>query len=109
MASILITGCSRGLDLELTKLSSLSTDISIVFATARSLTPALQDVVDSSGGCVQFVSLDVTKDDSITAAVQEVTKKLGPGKGLDVLVNNAGIQLRRMEQHACMPWKNRSP
>jgi NAD(P)-dependent dehydrogenase (short-subunit alcohol dehydrogenase family) len=42
---------------------------------------------------VLFVSLDVSKDDSITAAVQEVTKKLGPGKGVDVLVNNAGIQI----------------
>jgi NAD(P)-dependent dehydrogenase (short-subunit alcohol dehydrogenase family) len=97
MISILITGCSRGLGLELTKLFNLSADVNIVFATARNLTPALQDVVESSSGRVQFVSLDVTKDDSITTAVQEVTEKLGPGKGLDVLVNNAGIQI--LEKH----------
>ena len=93
MASILITGCSRGIGLELTKLYSLLTDVSIVFATARSLTPALQEVIDSSSDRVQFISLDVTKDDSITAAVQEVTEKLGPRRGLDILVNKAGIQV----------------
>jgi NAD(P)-dependent dehydrogenase (short-subunit alcohol dehydrogenase family) len=93
MASYLITGCSRGLGLELTKLLSSSPTVSTVFATARSLTPDLEDVVNSSSGRVHFVPLDVTKDDSIAAAAEEVTRKLGSGNGLDVLVNNAGIQI----------------
>jgi NAD(P)-dependent dehydrogenase (short-subunit alcohol dehydrogenase family) len=93
MASYLITGCSRGIGLELTKLLSSSSAVGTIFATARSLTPALQDVVNASGGGVHFVPLDVTKDDSIAAAVLEVDRKLGSGNGLDVLINNAGIQI----------------
>jgi NAD(P)-dependent dehydrogenase (short-subunit alcohol dehydrogenase family) len=93
MASYLITGCSRGIGLEITKLLSSSSTVGTVFATARSLTPALQDLVNSSGGCVHFVPLDVTKDDSIAAAALEVNQKLGSESGLDVLINNAGIQI----------------
>jgi NAD(P)-dependent dehydrogenase (short-subunit alcohol dehydrogenase family) len=93
MASYLITGCSRGLGLELTKLLSSSSAVSTIFATARSLTPALQDLVNSSNGRIHFVPLDVAKDDSIAAAVQEVTQILGADRGLDVLINNAGIQI----------------
>ncbi|KFY93043.1 hypothetical protein V500_03939, partial [Pseudogymnoascus sp. VKM F-4518 (FW-2643)] len=93
MASYLITGSSRGIGLEVTKLLTSSSDVGIVFATARSLSQALQDVIASSGGRVYFVSLEVTKEDSIAAAVREVTEKLA-GKGLDVLINNAGIQIQ---------------
>ena len=93
MASYLITGSSRGIGLEVTKLLSSSPSVGTVFATARSLSSALQDVINSSSGRVHFVPLEVTKDDSIAAAVKEVTQKLGDGKGLDVLINNAGIQL----------------
>lgn len=93
MASYLITGSSRGIGLEVTKLLNSSSDVGTVFATARSLSPALQEVVNSSNGRVQFVPLEVTKEDSIAAAVKEVTQKLGPGNGLDVVINNAGIQI----------------
>lgn len=92
MTTYLITGSSRGVGLELTKLLSSSPGVT-VFATARSLTPALETVVNLSSGHVHFVPLDVTKGESITAAVAEVTQKLGPGHGLDVLINNAGIQI----------------
>lgn len=93
MASYLITGSSRGIGLGVTKLLASLPDVGIVFATARSLSQALQDVIASSGGRVYFVSLEVTKEDSIAAAVREVTEKLA-GKGLDVLINNAGIQIQ---------------
>lgn len=95
MASYLITGCSRGLGLEMTKiLSSSAPDaVSTVFATARNLTPALKEVIDASNGRVQFVTLDVLDESSITAAVSKVTQLLGPDKGLDVLINSAGIQI----------------
>jgi NAD(P)-dependent dehydrogenase (short-subunit alcohol dehydrogenase family) len=73
-----------------------------VFATARSLSQPLQDVIASSGGRVHFVSLDVTKEESIAAAVSAVTEKLGAGNGLDVLINNAGIQIQEsvLDMHA---------
>ncbi|KFY45308.1 hypothetical protein V495_03057 [Pseudogymnoascus sp. VKM F-4514 (FW-929)] len=102
MASYLITGTSRGIGLEVTKLLASSSDVGIVFATARSLSQPLQDVIASSGGRVYFVSLDVTKEESIAAAVSAVTEKLGAGKGLDVLINNAGIQIQEsvLDMHA---------
>lgn len=65
-----------------------------MFATARSLSQALQDVIASSGCRVYFVSLEVTNEGSIAAAVFAVTEKLGAGNGLDVLINNAGIQIQ---------------
>ncbi|KFY48089.1 hypothetical protein V495_01631 [Pseudogymnoascus sp. VKM F-4514 (FW-929)] len=94
MVSYLITGSSRGIGLEVTKLLASSSDADVVFATSRSLSQALQDVIASSGGRVYFVPLEVTKGDSIAAAVREVTEKLGAGNGLDVLINNAGIQIQ---------------
>jgi NAD(P)-dependent dehydrogenase (short-subunit alcohol dehydrogenase family) len=91
MASYLITGCSRGLGLELTKLLAESSNVRNVFATARSRTPALDSVIDCSNGRVHFVPLDVADDKSVSSAVSAVTSQL-EGAGLDVLINNAGIQ-----------------
>lgn len=93
MTSYLITGCSRGIGLLTTKLLSSSPAVGKVFATARSMSPALQELIDESNGRVQFVALDVCSESSISAAVEVVTQKLGAGRGLDVLINNAGIQL----------------
>jgi len=92
MTSYLITGCSRGLGLELTKLLAGSSSVGTVFATARSKTPALDSVINSSNGRVHFVPLDVTTDKSVSSAVSAVTSRL-EGAGLDVLINNAGIQI----------------
>ncbi|RMZ91417.1 hypothetical protein DV736_g1335, partial [Chaetothyriales sp. CBS 134916] len=92
MASYLITGCSRGIGLELTKLLADSSGVSTVFATARSKTPALDSVINSSNGRIHFIPLDVTSDNSVSSAVSAVTSRLN-GAGLDVLVNNAGIQI----------------
>jgi NAD(P)-dependent dehydrogenase (short-subunit alcohol dehydrogenase family) len=93
MASYLITGCSRGLGLEIAKLLNACSDISSIFATARSLSPSLKDLVSASNGRVHFVPLDVTNNESITAAAQLVTQQLGNNKGIDVLIHNAGIQI----------------
>jgi len=92
MTSYLITGCSRGLGLELTKLLAGSSSGNTVIATARSKTPALDSVISSSNGRVHFVPLDVTNDQSVSSAVSAVTSRL-QGASLDVLINNAGIQV----------------
>lgn len=93
MASYLITGCSRGLGLALAaKLASLpASRVGVVFASARSnSSTALQDLIKSSSGRVVFVELDVSSKRSIESAVRNVEAFLA-GKGLDVLINNAGI------------------
>ncbi|KAL4965797.1 uncharacterized protein BDV14DRAFT_199571 [Aspergillus stella-maris] len=93
MATYLVTGTARGLGLALVKALSSTPDseISTIFATVRSSPPqALQDLVASSNGRIVIISLEVTKPESIDAAVKEVKEKLG-GRGLDVLINNAAV------------------
>jgi NAD(P)-dependent dehydrogenase (short-subunit alcohol dehydrogenase family) len=95
MASYLVTGSGRGLGLELvTQLLALpSSQVSTVFATTRSPpTAALQKLIDKSNGRLFHIPLVVTDKSSIDNAVTLVDEKLN-GKGLDVVVNNAGIQV----------------
>jgi NAD(P)-dependent dehydrogenase (short-subunit alcohol dehydrogenase family) len=91
MASYLITGCSRGLGLAAaTHLATLpSSEIGSIFATARKETAALTELAQKSSGRVVFIQLDATDEISIKNARIAVEKVLG-GKGLDVLINNAG-------------------
>lgn len=92
MASFLITGASRGFGLALAhELAALpASDVSKVFATAREDVPVLAELVKMSPGRVVFVQLDVTNEASVEKAAAEVEAELA-GKGLDVLINNAGV------------------
>lgn len=90
MANYLITGCSRGLGLELaTQLAALpANEVNTVIATARSGTSsALNKLIQDSGGRVQFIKLDVTSHTSAKEAAAQIAGSIGH---LDVLVNNAG-------------------
>jgi NAD(P)-dependent dehydrogenase (short-subunit alcohol dehydrogenase family) len=83
MTTTLITGASRGIGREAARQ---------LLAAGHDVWMAARDpergraVADELGG--RFVRLDVTDDDSVRAAVDEVSAGSG---GLDVLVNNAGI------------------
>ncbi|CAG8948836.1 hypothetical protein HYFRA_00001959 [Hymenoscyphus fraxineus] len=92
MASYLITGTSRGLGLTLVKqlVSRPSSEVSIIFATARSESKALTELAESNAGRISIVQLEAKSESSIKDAVKVVEEKLG-GKGLDVLINNAAI------------------
>jgi NAD(P)-dependent dehydrogenase (short-subunit alcohol dehydrogenase family) len=92
MASYLITGCSRGLGLALvnTLVSFPTSDVSTIFATSRGESTALAELVSKHPDRIVTVSLDVLSEESIKAAVHLVEQKLN-GKGLDVLINNAGM------------------
>ncbi|KAL3471765.1 hypothetical protein BJX99DRAFT_266516 [Aspergillus californicus] len=92
MASYFITGASRGLGLDLVR--SLATEpatkVSIVYAAARSQTDALKQLFINAAGRVVIVPLDVDSEMSIKSAVGHVERSQG-NKGLDVLINVAGI------------------
>lgn len=93
MASYLITGSSRGLGLALvSRLASLpAAQVGKIIATARQdNSPQLTELVKASSGRVELVKLDVTNKSSIQEAAQLVEGKL-QGKGLDYLINNAGL------------------
>lgn len=93
MASYLVTGASRGLGLALvTRLATLpKTEVGTIIATTRQDNSArLKEIADTSALRVQIVKLDVTDESSVKDGVAAVERQL-KGKGLDYLVNNAGV------------------
>lgn len=80
---ILITGCSTGIGRELCRI--LSDKGCTVVATARKV-EALKDLP-----AALKLSLDVTKEESVYAAIKEVISKFHK---IDILVNNAGYSIR---------------
>lgn len=93
MSTFLITGCSRGLGLAMVaRLASLPKhEVGTVFATSRQNNSSrMRELIDSTSNRIDLVPLDVTSQDSITDATRRVERQL-QGRGLDVLINNAGI------------------
>lgn len=94
MATYLITGASRGLGLELAAqlAASPSSEVSLVFATSRDISARdLIGLVEKFSGRVVPVQLDPSDRESLRAAVALVDDRL-QGRGLDVLINNSGVQ-----------------
>lgn len=92
MSSYLISGASRGIGLAIcdSLAAKPASEVSIVFAAYRTYTDDLKQLVSKSNGRVEPLSMDVSKEDEIKKGFTQVEKSLN-GKGLDVLVNNAGI------------------
>ncbi|XP_061077910.1 C-signal-like [Conger conger] len=92
--SVLITGTSRGIGLQMVKdLAKSNEGPDRVFATARKPADAkeLQDLARSNSR-VHIITLDVNSQTSIDTAVQEVTSLVG-NEGLNCLINNAAINI----------------
>jgi NADP-dependent 3-hydroxy acid dehydrogenase YdfG len=86
--TVLITGAARGLGKELAILLS-KTGAKIIAADIR--TKELKETVKniaSGGGIVRGVKLDVRDEKQAQLAVREILSK---EKGIDVLINNAGV------------------
>ena len=72
----------------------LQTSSNIVIATCRDMAKAssLRALAANAPGTLQVVQLDVTDPESIRAAADATRALLGDsGRGIDYLVNNAGI------------------
>jgi NAD(P)-dependent dehydrogenase (short-subunit alcohol dehydrogenase family) len=94
MATYLVTGASRGLGLELAAqlAASPSSEVSLVFTTSRDISACgLIGLVKKFPGRVVPVQLDPGDPESLRAAVALVDDRLR-GRGLDVLINNSGVQ-----------------
>lgn len=93
MASYLITGSSRGLGLAMVRMLAKrpAEQVRTVIATAREENSELRQIVAENLGRVLFVSLDVTKPESISQAARTIGQMEEMMNGLDVLINNAGI------------------
>jgi NAD(P)-dependent dehydrogenase (short-subunit alcohol dehydrogenase family) len=85
--TILITGASTGFGRDTAE--TLARDGHSVFASMRDLKTKNRDAAHSLEKLgIPVVELDVTKDDSVKQAVEDVLARAGH---IDVLVNNAGI------------------
>ncbi|MBI1735405.1 MAG: SDR family oxidoreductase [Candidatus Rokubacteria bacterium] len=88
----LVTGASRGLGRALAQ--ALAGAGAAVACTARVVDEAgkVAGEITAAGGRAAAYPLDVTRSDTIAAAVGAIERELGP---VDVLVNNAGLTLER--------------
>jgi NAD(P)-dependent dehydrogenase (short-subunit alcohol dehydrogenase family) len=85
--SVVVTGASSGIGHAC--VLRLVREGFFVFAGVRKELDA-ERLTREGGGQVMPIAIDVTDDASITGAVREVRERLD-GRGLDALVNNAGI------------------
>ncbi|KAJ5094520.1 Short-chain dehydrogenase/reductase SDR [Penicillium angulare] len=82
----LITGCSSGLGLELTRIVQANGDKVIATSRNPARTPTLVDEIKRHGG--EWHALDVDNPSAPGELLQTLTKS---GHSIDVLVNNAGV------------------
>jgi NAD(P)-dependent dehydrogenase (short-subunit alcohol dehydrogenase family) len=102
----LVTGANKGIGLETTQRLASSPHNYHVLMASRD--PGRGETAASSlrkeGLSVEHITLDVTDDDSITAAAKAVHDKYGH---IDVLVNNAGIVVEHLgDRSARQAWKD---
>jgi NAD(P)-dependent dehydrogenase (short-subunit alcohol dehydrogenase family) len=88
VAVVLITGCSSGIGLEAALAFAARGDTAVASMRNPAKAGTLRERAAAEGLTVDLVTLDVTDDASVTAAVVEVEQRHGP---IDVLVNNAGV------------------
>src|SRR5438874_10431960 len=89
MASVLITGTSKGIGFETALAFGRAGHT--VHATMRkpSQSPELAELATREKLPITVSAMDVDSDDSVTRAIATIEKERGP---IDVLVNNAGIE-----------------
>ena len=87
----LITGSSRGIGYALAEgLAGAGAEILINSRDGKTLGAAAADLAEK-GAAVKALAFDVTNEDSVVAAVDFAEAEIGP---VDILINNAGMQLR---------------
>jgi short-subunit dehydrogenase len=93
--TILITGASTGIGLELARLLGASEHRLVLTARAASLA-RLREAGFSDGPRSMLLALDVTHEGERRSVVRTVEERWG---GIDVLVNNAGVSYRAVAEH----------
>ena len=87
MPTVLITGASRGIGLELTRQYAADNDTVLAFCRSPQSAEALKKLADKFGGRITVHPMDVSDEKSIRAAADAVGER-----PIDILINNAGIR-----------------
>jgi NAD(P)-dependent dehydrogenase (short-subunit alcohol dehydrogenase family) len=88
----LVTGGNKGIGLELSRnLSSAGCTVLLGTRDIGRGQQAVQQLEQAGLSDIHFIEIDVTRQDTITAAAQQIESRYGH---LDILMNNAGINLR---------------
>lgn len=87
---VLVTGGARGLGAALCR-SLCEAGATVVGADVRSeLMQGLSEEVRAGGGSIRAIKLDIADDTQVASALDDIVKRHGR---LDVLINNAGVDL----------------
>ena len=85
----LITGASRGIGKEIAlELSRLGAEVFINYSSSDEKAEEVVNSIKNSGGKAHKLKFDVSKEDSVSTAFEEIIKINGT---IDILINNAGI------------------
>ena len=85
----LITGASRGIGKEIAlELSKSGAEVIINYSSSDEKAEEVVNLIKESGGKVHKLKFDVSKEESVSRAFEEIIKING---AIDILVNNAGI------------------
>ncbi len=85
----LITGASRGIGKEIAlELSRLGAEVFINYSSSDEKAEEVVNSISNSGGKAHKLKFDVSKEDSVSLAFEEIIKINGT---IDILINNAGI------------------
>ena len=98
----LVTGASSGIGRHLAALLAAAGAKVALAARRNDRLAELQREIEEAGGEALAISLDVTRADSVAAAVEEAERDLGP---LTILVNNAGVVVAKpVLRHSEAEW-----
>lgn len=88
----LVTGANKGIGLEISRnLSGAGCTVLLGARNAERGRQAVGALEESGLSDVHLIEVDVTRQDSVTAAAQQIESEYGR---LDILVNNAGVNVR---------------
>jgi NAD(P)-dependent dehydrogenase (short-subunit alcohol dehydrogenase family) len=88
----LVTGGNKGIGLEISRnLSHAGCTVLLGARDAERGQEAVRQLGQAGLGDVHFIEIDVTRQDTIAAAAQQIESRYGR---LDILMNNAGVNLR---------------
>ena len=84
----LVTGASSGLGARFARVLAANGALTVLAARRLERLKDLRAEIEAAGGAAHVVSLDVTEQDSIEAAVEQIERDVG---AIDILINNSGV------------------